>query len=541
MFPSSGERAPRTAQSYRIASEMNTANELSPLLGKTVVFANRNARLRADLREIVSLLGATTIINVTNASDVVRLAREGSIDLILCDYQLDGVRDGQQLLEELRGTRQIPRSTMFMMITGERSYRKVMAVAEFAPDDYLLKPFTAGQMRERITAVALRKRVFARAHTLVEAGRHDDALAECREIRTASAEYAGEALRLMAEVMLTQKRHEDAEFLLRDVLARKPVAWAALGLARVRYAEGDLLGAEAGLADIVETHPEYLRATDMLARVKEDLGKWAEALAVLEKAGAAAQGNLNRLRHEGALAAQTGDHKKAAVLLEKVVARVRNSTLAKADDFVALADVYMARGGADQAARLSSEQRRIMGDAPDAELTAALMEFHRHRRDPSPAAQARAGTALDAVLAARRVMGETAEALTAAVDFDVFNACCIGGRAAEILSIGESLLARADASAKMVERVTTQLEEIKLQQARKTAIVPLDQVLAMLARMLAREWDDAVGDACRASVAHWTGLTPDDARLPAARERLAEVLRKFGMEAALDEPALAAA
>ncbi len=526
---------------HRTVPEMNTANELSPLLDKTVVFANRNARLRGDLREIVSLLGATTIINVTNASDVVRLAREGSIDLILCDYQLDGVRDGQQLLEELRGTRQIPRSTMFMMITGERNYRKVMAVAEFAPDDYLLKPFTAGQLRERISAVAIRKQVFARAHTLVEAGRHDDALTECREIRAASAKFAVEAVRLMTEIMLAQKRHEEVELLLREVIERKHVPWAALGLARVRYAEGDLLGAEAGLADIVETHPEYLRATDMLAQVKEDLGKLAEALAVLEQAGAVAQGNLSRLRHEGALAAQTGDHKKAVVLLEKVVGRVRNSSLAKADDFVALADIYLARGGADQAERLASEQRRIMGDAPDAEFTSALLEFHRHRRDPSPAAQARAGAALDAVLGARRLLGETGVALSAAVDFDVFNACCIGGRAAEILSIGESLLARADASAKMVERVTTQLAEIKLEQARKSAIIPLDQVLAMLARMLAREWDDAVGDACRASVAHWRRLTPDDARLPAARDRLAEVLRKFGMEAAQDEPALAAA
>ena len=36
---------------------------------------------------------------------------------------------------------------------GERSYQRVLAVAEFAPDDYLIKPFSAAQLFERISAV----------------------------------------------------------------------------------------------------------------------------------------------------------------------------------------------------------------------------------------------------------------------------------------------------------------------------------------------------------------------------------------------------
>ena len=524
-----------------LRKNMITADELAPLRGKKVVIADHQPHSRGALREMVSLLGATTIINANNASDVLRQARARSIDLILCDYQLDGERDGQQLLEELRNTRQIPLATMFMMITGERSYQKVVAVAEFAPDDYLLKPFTAGQLQERIAAVAVKKRVFERAYALMESGKLEQSLAECTQIRSTRPQYAADALRLMIETMLTLKRHEEAEALLLEVVAQKLVPWAAMGLARIQHAEGLLVEAETGLAGLAASNPEYLGAKDLLAQVKEDLGKPEEALEVLESAGAGAQNNVSRLRRAGLLAAQTGDHKKASVLLEKVVGRVRNSTLAKPEDFVALADAYMEQGRTDQAERVCAEQRRTMRDTPDATLVSKLMEFQRYRRDPAPASQERANAALEALLEAHAQLRDGGIALTAAVDFDVFNACFQSNRHEPAAAIGEHLMLRADASGKLVERVTALMAQIRLDRARIVAIVPLDQVLAMLARLMARGWDEAVGHACRGSVAHWGETTPDDARLPAARERLVQVLQKYGFNARSGEAATIAA
>src|SRR3546814_20162666 len=51
--------------------------------------------------------------------------------LIVCEYQLEGDRNGQQLLEDLRVNKKLAWSTAFMMVTGERSYGNVVAVAEF--------------------------------------------------------------------------------------------------------------------------------------------------------------------------------------------------------------------------------------------------------------------------------------------------------------------------------------------------------------------------------------------------------------------------
>jgi DNA-binding NarL/FixJ family response regulator len=509
---------------------MALSNDHLILRGKRVVLADYHPQSRTALREMVSLLGATSIINANNASEVVRLAKAGSIDMILCDYQLDGERDGQQLLEELRNTSKIPLATMFMMITGERTYQKVAAVAEFAPDDYLLKPFTANQLQARISAVAVKKKAFARAYTLMESGKLEAAIVEYGKVRETHPQYGSDALRLTIEVMLKLKRHADAQALLKEVIAQKLVPWAAMGLARIKYAEGALAEAETGLTGVVEDNPDYLGAKDLLAVVKEDLGKPDEALAVIEGAGAAGLSNIGRLRHAGNLAAQTGDHKKASAMLEKVVNRVRNSNLAKAEDFVALADAYMEQGRLSDAERVSTEQRRTMRDTPHSVLVSKLMEFQRCRRDPAAASQEKAGAALDEVLKARDELAAGTETLTAALEFDILNACVQAERFEPADAIGQVLLARPDTSARIIERIKALQPQFKMERARRAAIVPLDQVLAMLGRLMARGWDEAVGHACRSSLAHWAAKTPDDPRLVQARTRLIEVFRNFGFD-----------
>src|ERR1700743_262203 len=178
---------------------MLSSDTNAPLRGTRVILADHHAHTRTALREMVSTLGATTIINSADAGDVLRQVKARQIDVILCDYPLDGVADGQQLLEELRHDRLIPLATIFMMITGERSYKKVVAAAEFAPDDYLIKPFTANQLLERLGRVSEKKQAFSPAYTMIETGRAGDALTECVRIKTALPHYAADALRLMVD------------------------------------------------------------------------------------------------------------------------------------------------------------------------------------------------------------------------------------------------------------------------------------------------------------------------------------------------------
>ncbi|HEY4372378.1 MAG TPA: response regulator [Burkholderiales bacterium] len=499
----------------------------APLRGARVIIADHHAHTRTALREMVSTLGATTIINAGDAADVLRQVKARQIDVILCDYVLDGARDGQQLLEELRADRLIPLAAIFMMITGERSYKKVVAAAEFAPDDYLIKPFTANQLLERLTRVSEKKQAFGGVYTMIESGRAADALAECGRVKAARPQYAADALRLMVDLLITLKRDDEAQHLLQEILARKLVPWASMGLANVHYAAERLNEAEALLTGLSSQYPEYLGAHDLLAKVKQDLGKPQEALEVLEAAGGISSSNVSRLRRSGELASAVGDHEKAGRLYARVVDRVRNSSLARADDFVSLANAYMAQGREDEAERVRIDQKRSMRGSPDAELTACLMEYQRCMRPGAAGGAEPATLALDALLEAHAALAAPA---AAAIEFDVFNACCLDRRHTQALAIGEALVARADTPARIRERVAAQVAAISAEQKRASAIVPLDQVVAMCARLAAKGWDEPMGLACKASIAHWTQAAPAAPLLAEAQERLAEVLRKYGMD-----------
>ena len=504
------------------------ADGAAPLKGKKVLIADRHKHTRAALRDMVTSLGALSVAHVQTAGEVLRGVKAREVNIILCDYHLEDLRDGQQLLEELRHGHLIPLATIFMMITGERNYRKVVSVAEFAPDDYLVKPFTANQLLERIIKVSRKKDVFARAFAFMESGRPEAALPECRSVAAAHPEYAGDAYRFMIDMMLGMKRYTEAEALIKAVLDRKLVPWAYMGLANIHYAEGRLGEAEQVLENLTSSNPEYLGAQDLLAKVKAELDRPVEALQVLEKAASLSSGNVTRLRHTAELAAATGDHDKSARLYGRVLERVRNSSLARAEDYIALSDAYMAQGKHADVERTCSEQRRSMRGAPEADLVSHLMTHRRYSQIQGDDAKQKSAEAVEEAIAARRSLGIE---LSAALEFDLFNACLVAGRDDAGIPLGRSLLARANLAPKIRARVESELASRATAVARTAAIVPLDQVLAMLGKLASQGWNDALAAACDASILHWSQKAPEDPKLRQARERMDEVLGKYGIDA----------
>jgi CheY-like chemotaxis protein len=504
------------------------ADGAAPLKGKKVLIADRHKHTRAALRDTVTSLGALSVVHVQSAGEVLRCVKAREVNIILCDYLLEDIRDGQQLLEELRHDHLIPLATIFMMITGERNYRKVISVAEFAPDDYLVKPFNANQLLDRIIKVSRKKDVFARAFAFMESGRPEAALPECRSVASGYPEYAADAYRLMIDMLLGMKRFPEAESLIKLILERKPVPWAFMGLARIHHAEGRFGEAEGVLEKLTASNPEYLGAQDLLARVKAELDRPDEALKVLETATTLSSGNVLRLRRTAELAAVTGDHDKSARLYGLVLERARNSSLARAEDYIALSDAFMAQGKLADVERVCSEQKRNMRGVPEADLVSQFMAHRRFSHMPGDEAQKAASEAVDSAITARRSL--TAE-LSAALEFDLFNACLLAGREDAGIPLGRNLLARNDLSRKIRTRVESELASRASAVTRSAAIVSLDQVIAMLGKLAAQGWNDALAAACDASILHWSQKAPEDPRLGLARDRMKDVLRKFGISA----------
>ena len=131
---------------------------------------------------------------------------------------LDDGRDGQQLLEELRQKHLISLSTVYMVITAERAYQNVVSVAELAPDDYLIKPFTAEQLQARLMKALYKKRFFERVFTHLDNGAFADALAACEALLGQDDQFLYDILRFKGEVLNALGRHQEAKAVYQQVL-----------------------------------------------------------------------------------------------------------------------------------------------------------------------------------------------------------------------------------------------------------------------------------------------------------------------------------
>ncbi|HRE18011.1 MAG TPA: response regulator, partial [Rhodocyclaceae bacterium] len=127
--------------------------------------------------------------------EVLRQVKSHRFDIVLSDFILDDGRDGQQLLEELRHAHLIQLSTVYMIITGERSYNNVVSLAELAPDDYLIKPFTADQLQIRLIRAIYKKHVLHRIYAQIERGDLQEAIAACDRVIQQQPNYMYDALR----------------------------------------------------------------------------------------------------------------------------------------------------------------------------------------------------------------------------------------------------------------------------------------------------------------------------------------------------------
>ncbi len=400
-----------------------------------VLIIDRHSSARHSLRVILSTLDISAIHNAGTSAEVMRQVKAYDFDIIFADYMLDDGRDGQQLLEELRQKHLISLSTVYMVITAERAYQNVVSVAELAPDDYLIKPFTAEQLQARLMKALYKKRFFERVFTHLDNGAFADALAACEALLGQDDQFLYDILRFKGEVLNALGRHQEAKAVYQQVLDNAVVPWARMGLAVALRGLDDLAEAEHIGAELIEDFPEYLAAYDFVASVREELGKLTEAQNALQKAAAISPNNSTRQRMVGDVAVRNNDLDAAERAYGKVLERRRGSSLRAVDDYTNLTRVMLDRGHTEGARRVTQELRRDWRGDARGELAALVMDSLCAGQEGEPA---KARQTLEKALALHETMQGDADPAGPAqkIAVDLAHACLAAGdefRAQEIL------------------------------------------------------------------------------------------------------------
>lgn len=369
-----------TLLDQRVAPAVNTAQQavkdMTPLKGKNALVVDNALATRRALQDQLSQLGARAVVFAGSVGEVEQHFQTREFALIVCEYQLEGDRNGQQLLEELRVRKQLPYSTAFMMVTGERSYSNVIAVAEFEPDDYLIKPFTASIMAERVVRIFNRKNRLEKAYKAMFEERYSDVPALCEELWTQYPVYRQPLERLRVEAYMRNQQYEEAEKILQNGLAMELKPWMQLLLAKVHVEKKRFDEASSLLGTVVRTNPEYLAASDLHADVLWELNRPDEALEVLERMGAKAQSSTSRLRKLADLSIRLGDNSRSKNYLSKVIDRSRNTSLSQLGDYLQLSRIFVQEGRPDEAERLTAKLRGAL-QSSDLDLARSVMGIQR--------------------------------------------------------------------------------------------------------------------------------------------------------------------
>ncbi len=243
--------------------------------------------VRSMLREFVRYMGIVRADTASNGKEAIRLLQETKYDIVICDYNLGAGANGQQILEEAKLRQWVGVSSIWVMVTAEKTTDMVMGAAEIKPDDYLLKPINQELLQSRLERLLARKLALAPIEAAIRARDLAAAVKQCDVLLAAQATNQQEILRIKSDLLLALGDREAAKLLFESVLAVRSVAWAKTGLARVAHQAHDFSAARNLFQQVLQDNPMYVEAADGLAKTFDAMGElalaqetWAQAVKI---------------------------------------------------------------------------------------------------------------------------------------------------------------------------------------------------------------------------------------------------------------------
>ena len=103
------------------------------------------------IENLLKQLGFKNVHQATDGSAALKILREVPCGLVISDWNMQPMT-GLQLLKEVRADERL-KATPFIMITAESKTENVVAAKEAGVNNYIVKPFNAETLKQKISAV----------------------------------------------------------------------------------------------------------------------------------------------------------------------------------------------------------------------------------------------------------------------------------------------------------------------------------------------------------------------------------------------------
>jgi tetratricopeptide (TPR) repeat protein len=331
--------------------------------GKNYLVVDDFIGIRQLLRDSLRNLGAKNIDQASSGGEAMALLGRIRYDVVLCDYNLGEGKNGQQVLEEARLHNLLLPSSVWMMVSAEKSVESVMGAAEHQPDAYLIKPITEGVLLSRLNRVWHKKQVFKMIDLAYAEKDYLRAAKLCDAQIEVDKVHQIELLRMKANLMLKSGEPEKARAAYEQVLEQREYQWARAGLARIRMANGEFEQARQIFQGVIADNRYYIDAYDQLAAAYEHMGQTEEACNILERAARLSPNSVLRQRSLGQVCLKLGNTGMAEKAFRKCITIGEYSVMKSADAYLGLARVCGQKNEIKEALQLLlTVQREFVGD-----------------------------------------------------------------------------------------------------------------------------------------------------------------------------------
>ena len=115
-------------------------------MSTNVLVADDSGTMRKIIIRSLNAIGISSVVEATDGNQAVAAFQPGMFQLVLTDWNMPN-KTGLEVTQDIRAQ---DANVPIIMITTEAEKQRVVAAIQAGVSDYLVKPFTAETLREKI-------------------------------------------------------------------------------------------------------------------------------------------------------------------------------------------------------------------------------------------------------------------------------------------------------------------------------------------------------------------------------------------------------
>ena len=107
--------------------------------------------MRRIIKNLLKDLGFANIQEADDGSTALPMLQQGDFDFVVTDWNMPGMQ-GIDLLRAIRADANLKHIPV-LMVTAEAKKEQIVAAAQAGVNGYVIKPFTAGTLKEKLAKI----------------------------------------------------------------------------------------------------------------------------------------------------------------------------------------------------------------------------------------------------------------------------------------------------------------------------------------------------------------------------------------------------